>query len=283
VREQLDALVNAAVDARSTDGPDPRLEQLAKQLEAIELHSEKMAAEAAAAGSDWTAQRDGLQAQLNELAGTVAQATPAGATGELPADLAERLAALERSGALVMSEISRAGAFWASRMETFETRLTQITSGTAAGGTASAQLPDEQIDRLQAQLDGMRMRLASTEKELATRSGSRDSATRLDELTSRLNALEVMGLALPASSTSLVGDGRFRVEVRALELRLEHAEVTARESREAILVQLERLAERIESRFQRLEVDEPATGQVQPPVLPELVGQVVPIRSGAET
>jgi chromosome segregation ATPase len=282
VREQLAALVNAVADARSAAGPHPRLEELAKQLEAIELNSERIAAEAADAGSEWTAERDALQAQLNELARAVAQATPPRATGELPADLAERLAALERGGTLVMSEISRVQAFWASQMETFEARVAQIASGTAAGGAASVELPDEQVDRLQAQLDGMRMRLASTEKELATRSAPRDGAARLDELTSRLNALEAIGLARPASSTSLVGDGRFRVEVRALELRLEHAEVTARESREAILVQLERLAERIESRFQRLEVDEPDAGHVEPPVLPEL-GQVVPIRSGAET
>jgi hypothetical protein len=50
--------------------------------------------------------------------------------------------------------------------------------------------------------------------------------------------------------------GRFRLEIRALELRLEHAEAAARENREAVLLQLERLASRIEWRLHRLETVE---------------------------
>jgi hypothetical protein len=80
-------------------------------------------------------------------------------------------------------------------------------------------------------------------------------AAGLDELTRRLDAF---GTGEPASTTAAApiddtADGRFRLELRALELRMEHAEAAARENREAVLVQLERLASRVEWRLQRLE------------------------------
>jgi len=46
------------------------------------------------------------------------------------------------------------------------------------------------------------------------------------------------------------------LELRALELRLEQAETTAREGRDAVLAQLERIASRIEPHPQRPEVHE---------------------------
>jgi hypothetical protein len=70
------------------------------------------------------------------------------------------------------------------------------------------------------------------------------------------------------------------VELRAVELRAEHAEDAARESREAVLVELERLAASVDERLHRLEAPpavEPAAAE--PPAL----GEVVPIRSSAET
>ena len=57
---------------------------------------------------------------------------------------------------------------------------------------------------------------------------------------------------------------------------MEHTEAAARESREAVLAQLERLASRMESRLRRLESDP------QPTTYPQAVpdGQVIPIRTG---
>ena len=66
------------------------------------------------------------------------------------------------------------------------------------------------------------------------------------------------------------------MELRALELRMEHAEAAAREHREAVLMQLERLASRIEWRLQRLEPERPTASDDHNN---DPVGaQVVPIR-----
>ena len=82
---------------------------------------------------------------------------------------------------------------------------------------------------------------------------------------------------LPDSDVPLAGDGRLRLELRALELRMEHAEAAARENREAVLTQLERLASRVELRLQRLEnTHDGYTEHV------ETKAQIVPIRGGAD-
>ena len=46
-----------------------------------------------------------------------------------------------------------------------------------------------------------------------------------------------------------------RLELRALELRSERAEKAAQQNRDAVLAQLERMTEQLESRFQKLESD----------------------------
>jgi chromosome segregation ATPase len=69
----------------------------------------------------------------------------------------------------------------------------------------------------------------------------------LDDLARRLDALEhgAHGVFSPADGP-VAGDGRFRLELRALELRLEQAESTALETRAALLAQLERIASHID-------------------------------------
>ena len=69
----------------------------------------------------------------------------------------------------------------------------------------------------------------------------------LDDLALRLDAVEhgAHGVFSPAEGP-VVGDGRFRLELRALELRLEQAESTALETRAALLAQLERIASHID-------------------------------------
>ena len=78
-------------------------------------------------------------------------------------------------------------------------------------------------------------------------------------------------------AVSAAGDdteGRYRLELRALELRMEHAEAAARENRDAVLVQLERLASRIEWRLQRLE-----TGTSEGPVPESVEGPLAQVVS----
>jgi len=89
---------------------------------------------------------------------------------------------------------------------------------------------------------------------------------RVDDVTRRLDELEQSGGTAPARD---LGD---------LELRLEQAEEVARENRESVLVQLERLASRVEYRLDRLESEPPAPAA---PPQPEAEGphaRVVPIR-----
>jgi hypothetical protein len=100
-------------------------------------------------------------------------------------------------------------------------------------------------------------------------------ATRLQDIAARIVALEGEQPEATAEDGA-PGDGRFRVELRALELRLEQAEAAAREGRDAVLAQLDRVASRIEWRLLQLEGDDT--------VLPDAGAaasgaQVVPIRS----
>lgn len=99
---------------------------------------------------------------------------------------------------------------------------------------------------------------------------------RFDELGARLDSLEPTGATTVASAMPLGADGRFRREHRALELRMEHAEAAARENREAVLTQLERLASRIDWRLQRLETQPPPSPDEQ---ASPVAAQVVPIRA----
>ena len=85
---------------------------------------------------------------------------------------------------------------------------------------------------LEGRFEEIERRLASTET--------------LDELARRLDAAEHAshGAFSPRDPPG-AGDGRFRLELRALELRIEQAEIAALESRDAVLARLELLASRI--------------------------------------
>ena len=110
----------------------------------------------------------------------------------------------------------------------------------AAAGRGRRAAHAARLERAGAR-DGRRHARHSPRASKRSRAGSRRSSARRS--------------SSPAAPTAVrpPGDGRFRLELRALELRMEHAEAAARENREAVLVQLERLAARIEWRFQRLE------------------------------
>jgi uncharacterized membrane protein YccC len=154
----------------------------------------------------------------------------------------------------------------------------------ADGGTASGS--EERVEHLDAIVTDLRERLASAEKELETPTVPPDVHRYLETLAARVGALEDTTGPQGDGSSLLGGDGRFLVEVRSLELRMQHAEESARENREAVLVQLERLASRVEWRLQRLETPEvaeesPVEHKDEP--AREAIGQVVPLRGGAET
>jgi hypothetical protein len=89
---------------------------------------------------------------------------------------------------------------------------------------------------------------------------------RVDELTRRLDELEESGVT---AATPDLG---------ALEHRVEQAETAGRENRESVLVQLERLAARVEYRLDRLEAEQPTAAAVSPPGNEGTGARVVPLR-----
>jgi len=316
--EQVEAATSTTwkVAAAASADVELHLAEVARQLEALEQGRAVVAAEAARVSEAWTEERAWVREQLEAL-GSHSDVRPALAEltarldeierdRELPAnteaaphvgeeaerglaELAGRLDAMERDREAVAAEIARVWQTWASDrsslqsgLDTVATRLVEVASAVSSGTSEPASW-EREVGRLRVLVDGLQMRLASGEKELAALAGSLDVGARLDELMWRLDSLESSagsGTA-PGSSLPVPGEGRFRLELRGLELRMEHAEAAARENREAVLMQLERLASRIEWRLQRLEADEAGAaylpaGGVGP------MGQVVPIH-GTDT
>jgi len=211
------------------------------------------------------------------------------------AELAGRLDAMERDREAVAAELAGVRESWGSDRSSLESRLGEVArqlgevarqlaevESAAASSTPESASSEREIWRVRDLVDGLRTRMASSEQKLAALAGSREVDARLDELTWRLDSLEnTAGSITAPSSPPLPGEGRFRLELRGLELRMEHAEAAARENREAVLMQLERVASRIEWRLQRLEAVETGAAY-QPAGGFGPVGQVVPIR-GTET
>jgi chromosome segregation ATPase len=353
LRTQLDSLANTVQEAQEPYGQlEPRLGELAARVDAVEYGRQTIDAELARVEAAWERERDALRAELDSLSSSL---TATNTTEEVPAtnmeteralaELADRLDAVERDGAVVASEIARTGAFWASEHGSIEERLESIAiaaeaarspdveaerrvaelagrldamerdRGDAAreieraaetwaqersslvarldeltvrlGETESAARTmdfgsqNDEVAQLRVLMDGLRMRVATSEKELAALAGARDVASRLDQLTWRLDSLETAAPWIAPSSPPVPvhGDGRFRMELRGLELRMEHAEAAARENREAVLMQLERLASRIEWRLQHLEENEAAGTRAR--AAGGSHGNVVPIRGDA--
>lgn len=276
---QLEEVVAALAEAKASTGSSKETERVvgafATRLQSVEEEGAAVASEIARLSTTLDAERE------DRVTMTLGQ----GATGvraeteELLAELPARLDTMERDRQAVATEVARVADAWQAERSALEVRLaelaTQLADVESDARSGARAASEREVAQLRVAVDGLRMRLASSEQELAALVGTRDTSARLDELTRRLESLEraPVVLAGAAEAGPLPGDGRFRLELRALELRMEHADAAARENREAVLVQLERLAARIEWRFQRLEADYEAAN-------PEAVGggQVVPIR-----
>jgi chromosome segregation ATPase len=306
VREQMDALVSAMADTASRADVEPLAADLGRRLEELASEQAALGAEIARTRDTVLADAERLDARLRELP----DASPSQADLEpLVADLGRRLEE-------VVGRQSGDEAKVASEHETLRAGLERLEARLEALPEASAPIPpseDAQLKRLltafadridamesqratiadeasvaaQAHVDsvrplveGLRRRLDESDRRLEALGPTEGLTEKLEEVAVRLEALEARPTASP-QPTPLPGDGRFRVELRALDLRMQHAEAAARENREAVLVQLERLASRIEWRLQRLESGErpePEPAQEEPPL-----GQVVPLRGSAET
>jgi predicted nucleic acid-binding Zn-ribbon protein len=294
----------------------PRLEAvveaLSTRLDGVEREREAAVAEVERTHEVWAADKGALEARVAELAAALADhaSSEADLSESLLAEIRGRLEALEREGPVVASETARTGAFVASALESLEARLEEVASRAVPPSedeelerllvafadridaldrdrativAEAARAAGSELEQLRILVDGLRTRQASTQQEIAALAESRDVVAAIEELTSRVEALEWgEGALIPPTSAPVAGEGRFRVEFRALELRMEHAEEAARASREAVLVELERLASRVEWRLQRLESGESET-EIQEAGAGDAIGQVVPIRGAAET
>jgi chromosome segregation ATPase len=307
--QQVDALaaqVEAAAAAETTAaGPDPvlveRLDALAQQVDALAA-----AAETTPAGPDpvFVERLEAMAQQLEELAGRV-ETGPA--SEELLNGLARRVESLERDiEDTVDKAITRVRAAWELDRDSLVGEMDTV-AGTLRAELASLENrePDslveeltrridvveheretiateiagrnEEISSVRAAIDALVTRISSNEEDLAAVAEAPLIVARLDDLAQRLETLEREKSVPAVAPEPVLGDGRFRVEIRALELRIDHAEETARESREAVLVQLERLASRIDMRLDRLESTKNPTYESS-----EITAggaQVVPIRS----
>ena len=280
----LEAALSAATGHSGNDEVEEALSRLESRIAGLEDGSEAVAREVEKKAAIWSSELDAIGARLAEATGSISEDVTRGyvETRRLVAELADRLDSLEREPGGVAHEAARSSASWEAERDELAGRIDEVAARLAELGSAAPAAPagtaSEDLDQLRVSLEGLRMRLASHEQELAALVGERDAGSRVEELARRLDALERAPVVITgaADGSPVPGDGRFRVELRALELRAEVAEATARESREAVLVQLERLAARVDWRFQRLEAEleayapEEATGGRVVPIRPEL-------------
>ncbi len=311
VRDQLDGLAAAVDSARPDETVEPRLQELATRIDAMEQGQRIVGVEVARIAAAWDAERDELKRQLESVAESVTSAPVGGVALDEQAervltDLAARLAEMEREGTSVAAEISHAESRWAAELSSLESRLEEIAGAAASAVPGSDPRTEERYEELLRRLDsleldlsrpsssapgdpdelrdlrvlinGLRMRIASSEKELAALSGSGDVVPRLDDLSVRLSLLERTAAAAPVHAPE-PGDGRFRVELRGLDQRMQGLETAAQENRDAVLTQFERLASRLQWRLQQLELE--TSDAAQAPPEPAQLGQVVPIRGEA--
>jgi len=229
--------------------------------------------------------------QLETLSGAVAEAgrrAPADAVSDDRVhELVAELERGERERETLAAEIAGATAFWSSGLGALEARIDSLTAGRE---NAPRKVDDEVVRALfdlARRLDAVERGHAQDEAEIVrtaeTWAAERGSFTAgLDDLTRRLDALDAVGAGSAgesqAATRGLPSDDRLRLELHALELRMEHAEAAARENREAVLVQLERLASRIEWRLQRIEAGSAGTPAGEEEASP--LAEVVSIHGG---
>lgn len=292
----------AAEVGRASSAVAERLSGVAGRLEKVELLETADAAETARLSAAWASKLEelvALEAQLRTIADSVARAALQTETAA-PAlvQLEERLYTVEQAGVDAQAEIARMSAFWTTELEMvaakidaaanttdatsrdtqaellaeLNTRLDAIVHDRQAVAAQIAKASESEVAELRSLIDGYRTRLAPIELQ---RPSPPYVGSRLDELARRLDSIEGVGPEDDAESGP--GEGRLRLELRALELRAERAEHVAGQDRDAMAAQLDRLAGQVESHFQELEPD-PADSPHS-----EEAGQaeVVPLR-GAE-
>ncbi len=233
----------AAVVASATDGVETGGREIA-DLRAKAAEGEQRL-ESVAAGLRGA--MDALAVQLDGLAQSVERSSDVRENEDL------RLDGLD-------ARVAKAGA----RMDALAAELRQTVE--AASTQVSTAEPSERHDLLERRLDALAA-------DLEARSASKETdlmlgkiLLRVDDLARRLEVVEESGGTAAAS------------DLGELEARIEQAEAAARENRESVVVQLERLASRVEYRLDRLESEQPAPASAPAPEGEGSGGRVVPLR-----
>jgi hypothetical protein len=275
VRDQLDMLVLAVAETGTDPEVEAAVQELPARLEELESAAERLASDVARGRANAESETRALRDEVAVLQQAFAEQASE-TESETVNEIRDRVVALEHERSGASTEIEAL----ATRLDRVESRDVSIA---ASEDQELKQLLTAFADRIDA-MERDRPRIAAEASE-ASEQGLGDLHDLVGALRARIDSSEkeIAALAESASSpqAAAAGDGRFRVELRALELRMQHAEAAARENREAVLVQLERLASRIEWRLQRLEAADQDT-QSKESAAREALGEVVPLRGGVE-
>jgi chromosome segregation ATPase len=303
VEASLDELRQEVASLPQTDVVlETQLAPLTARLDEIEQASGSAAEETLRAQSAWSEERAWVREQLDALVQAVSETA-------VRADVEEPLAALSARLGELEQELTSAHIDAEAERAKFDARLAELTrpsepvrpsedeelkrllvafadridaiESERATSTETTRGVEDELAHLRSAFEGLEARLATTEQQVEESSANDVAEERIDALRARIDSVEEAAKAPRPAVAPVPGDGRFRVELRALELRMQHAEVAARENREAVLVQLERLAARLEWRLQQLESGQDPESEA--PAEQEPLGQVVPLRGGAET
>ena len=260
LRQRLDANAAQIAKALSELRDQPR-DDLGERLELLEHGVATTASELAGKDAELAALRQRIDEAYAKMGSVVADVQRAvvglsaqvAALEEVPQVSAEATAPHPELEASIESMSGSLSAI-ANRLETLErdqsshgavleelmTRVGELKDAHEQGRQVVESDLGRVLDTWASDRSSLEARFEKVERRLAR-------TVELEELARRLDAVEhgAHGVFSPATAHS-AGDGRFRLELRALELRLEQAEVAALESRDAVLAQLELIASRIE-------------------------------------
>ncbi|MGI8885371.1 MAG: hypothetical protein ACR2G9_00415 [Gaiellaceae bacterium] len=212
-----------------------------------------------------------LASKLETMAATVDALDARDSTEELECRLVERLRRIEQEGAAVAAEIARVSLSWASDLDTLRTRLEEVAEVARDEQARQDPAAEQLLSELSTRLDSVMRERQVVAAQIAQASENEvaELRTLIDGLRMRFAPNELglpqldsdQGLDLWPAVEPAPGDGRLRLELRAFELRAERAEKAAEQNRDAVLAQLERMTEQLESRFQKLESDTGSSSQ----------------------
>ncbi|GIU95474.1 MAG: hypothetical protein KatS3mg012_1931 [Gaiellaceae bacterium] len=268
VSERLETLSSAlATTASSLAAKDGEIAELRHRVEEHEVRLELLSTTRAGLGSG---AGDDLRRAIAELSARVEAIVEGDAARRRDLEeLAARFSSSDEHLGSLADELKQrleelagdARAPADERLEELDTRLHSLELAVGATQESYAE-----IAQTRTQLEGLRMRLAAAERELAALSGSQHVADRINDVARRLAAIEPAVELSRLSYVPTPESTRTGAELRALELRLERAEAAERETRIEFLTHLERLAQRIEERLGSLR--DPEEAAPTPPTSP---------------